>query len=227
MRRGPVIAIFPLVAGAWCTPARATDLVYVNRCVGGCFVTGGVDNAQNEVSSLIIGMHSFSPYSYPDTTFDNTVACIRQKLQPFDFEVVTTKPSVPHHQIILAGAASDGGFAPGTQAIAPYSPGVVKTNAIAFVLSNDVGGDAAVNCWYAAQQLGSMHGLDTEYYCPDLMGVLPTCDVTAKAFTDVDAPCGDYGARACQDPGAPATQNSYVLLGGRAGFNVVFADGFE
>ena len=210
--------------------AGAGDIVfvYVNRCASNCTILPGPNDALNGRSPLVDQSRTITAPTYDDNVFNATVACIADVLAPFEVQVVTSMPPVPHHQLIVAGTPQQLGFPAGVVGVAPYAPGVTTRNAIGFAFAGTIGADPDQLCWVAAQQLGSMYGLDITFHCADLMSYLATCPVAGKTYTNFDAPCGEFMPRACMDGPNVTTQNSFALMLARTeAASRVFRDGFE
>jgi hypothetical protein len=213
------------------SPARATELLYLNRCVGGCSLRRGTDDATTDTSSIPTSsnphLSAFDPAgdgAGDDATWSRVVACLRRVYEPFAIDVTTVDPgSTPHREVMIAGAPTELGLSPGTAAAAPFGCDGIS-NSIGFAFANYIGNDADVICWSAAQAAAITFGLDHEYLRADVMTTLDGC--FPKAFEPIAAPCGDSAPRGCTCGGA--TQTSYALLGSRAGLgSVIFEDSFE
>ena len=175
--------------------ASASGLIYVNRCAGGCMVTGAAtDDAINGKSTLVSGAKTLSAFAHTDADFSATVSCLRSLFARYDVEVITTNPgNVARREMMLAGNATQVGYSSGTGGVAPFD-GTVKDNVIAFTFANDIGADPDKLCWVAAAQVGALYGLEPEYYCADVTTYLTGCGV--KTFADFAAPCGTFSAQA-------------------------------
>jgi len=209
-------------------PARAMDLLYVNRCVGGCALTGGTDDAVMRKSSLLQGSTTVPEFPHGDAAFDATVDCVRSVLAQYDVAVVTSDPGAAvRREVILGGSSQNVIGIAGVWGVAPFFSGVPRDNAIAFAFANDIGANVDALCWIAARGFGALYGLDNNLYCPDVMSDTQGCGT--KTFTNFDATCGESATpRTCNIPGSPATQNSALRLAqvpGRA--DVIFRGLFE
>jgi hypothetical protein len=222
-------AVSAVLALATIAPASALadmDILYINRCVGGCTITPGFDDAINHRSSLVSGTSTIPQFPFADSVFDATVTCIRSVFAPYDVYVTPADPGpVVRRELILAGQPSHIGFPNGVGGVAPWQMGTPINNVIAFAFAASLGADPDLLCWIGAQQIGTLYGLDHAYYCPDVMSYL-SCGL--KTFTDFDAQCGESAVRPCDTSPPRATQNSAEILAvnpGRA--EVVFRNGFE
>jgi hypothetical protein len=225
-----VLGLGVVLATSGASVAHATELLYLNRCVGGCTVHAGNDDATTDTSSIpstTSNLSEFDPAGNgagDDATWNGVVACLERVYEPFAIDVTTVDPgSTPHREIMIAGTATELSVPPGTGAIAPFKCSGVP-DSLSFAFANDIGNDVGTICWFSAQSAATTFGLDHEVLQADVMTYLDGC--VPKAFMPLDAPCGEYSARDCYCGGT--TQNSYELLGSRAGFSsVVFKDAFE
>jgi hypothetical protein len=189
-------------------PATATDLIYLNRCVGGCTVTPGVDDAANHVSSIPSTTAMLPAFAHGDGIFQATLGCVRKAWAAYDVVVTAQSPgSLPRREIMLAGSPQQVGMPAGVPGVAPLFPSP-RDNAIVFAFADEIGPDVDRLCWIASQEVAHLYALDHEFHCEDLMSYLTGCGV--KSFTAVDAQCGEYSPRTCTS--GSATQNSAALL---------------
>lgn len=199
------------IVASWPVLAHATDshLIYLNSCKpNGCLVFPGVDNAVTHTSSIPNQPSTVSAFAFSDATFESTAGCLRAVFAHYDVSITTTDPGqLPRRELMLAGNPQDIGLPSGIPGAAPFT-GQPIDNAIAFAFANTIGDNPDALCWMTANQLGHLYGLDNAHYCPDLMGFTDGCGL--KAFTNVDAPCGEYSDRTCAS--GAATQNSDATL---------------
>jgi hypothetical protein len=129
-------------------------------------------------------------------------------------------------EVILAGNSSNAGLGSGVWGISPWASGTPLDNVIAFAFAAEIGNSVDNLCWTAAQQFGTLYGLDHEYYCPDINSYLSGCGT--KCFTNFAASCCEFSARTCDTTGQPATQNSAARMSAVPGKSVViFRDNFD
>ena len=199
--------------------AEAGGIIYVNRCIGDCTVTPGLDDAINGKSSIPSQPSTLTEFMQGDAAFNATVACLRGLFASYDVTVTATNPgAVARRELMLAGNASQLSVG-ATLGIAPSSgDGTALDNVIAFTFANDIGADVDTLCWVGAAQIAFVYGLEPEYYCPDITGYATSCGL--KSFADHDAPCGTYSAETtCMYSTGAATQNSAQRLAANAGLS--------
>lgn len=130
--------------------ARATDVVYLNRCAAGCTIQPGLDDAINHVSSIPSSNRSLAAFPYGDAAFVATASCLRQAYSRYDVSVTTVDPGLaPRREIMLARIPQELGLPAGIEAIAPIYP-QPRDNEIVFVFAEQVNGDVDKMCWLAA-----------------------------------------------------------------------------
>ena len=161
-----LVLLAPATAGAI---GEVSPLLYLNRCRGGCTVTGGVDDARAMSSSLPCnggascgggscfcggtaeGTYSIGEFeNYLGQTGDEAndewnelVQCLREVYSPYNIMITDTLAdlSTPHTQGIVAGLPSDIGWTGlGVGGIATNGLGCSpKDNVISFSFANTFG----------------------------------------------------------------------------------------
>ena len=199
-------------------------ILFLNGDGGVLHGTGGStweeDSSANKSSISDAGDHNVPGYEYGDASWAEVVQCMREEYARFNIEVTDVDPgSTPHVEVIFAPRFSSvspsqaryddfvGGIAP--SACEPLN------GVIAYTFTSLWGNSPRDICETAAQESAHAFGLDHEFLCEDPMTYLSGCG--RKSFQDVDAPCGEDGARTCSCGGS--TQNSvrvlYSVLGSR------------
>ena len=199
------------VMATWPSAASALDshLIYLNNCKpNGCVIHVGNNNAVTHTSSIPTKQSTLTAFAFSDETFGSAASCLRALFAPYDVNITTSDPgTLPRRELMLAGQSQDLGLSGGSAGLAPFT-GQPIDNAIAFAFANTIGDNPDALCWIAASQIGHLYGLDNAHYCPDVMTYLDQCGV--KAFTVIDAPCGEFSDRTCAS--GAATQNSDATL---------------
>jgi hypothetical protein len=200
-----------------------SKILFVNRCVGGCTIQPGVNDARNNTSSIATTTSFIEEFRWSDEAWNATIDCVKDVYSPYNVQIVTEDPgpSVFHHEAILAGTASDLGLAANIGGIAPAQCSPLN-NVISFSFDNgQVGsnnGDPLTMCWTVAQESAHSFGLPNHVYnCLDPMTYLPGCG--KKYFRNESYPCGEFEPGPCNCSGA--TQNSHFEL------RAVFGDGVQ
>jgi hypothetical protein len=188
-----------------------SKLLYVNRCIGDCFITPGRDDARANTSSIVDGTSTLSEFTGGDEVYDEVIACLRDVYSPYDIEIVTEDPGGDtfHHEAILAGLPEELGLNQNIGGVAPASCEPLN-NVISFSFANSEGTDAETMCWTVAQESAHAFGLPNHVYdCLDPMTYLPgPCG--RKYFRNRGIECGEFQPIECVC--GVSRQNSHVEL---------------
>jgi hypothetical protein len=198
---------------------RVAHIIYLNRCVGGCLIGAGANDARNNTSSIIGQTSSISEFQYSDTIWDAVVACVRDEFSPYDIEVVTDEPaSGDYLEAIVAGDPQEIGQPSTTLGYSPMATDCSSnSNWIGFAFANIHGSDPVLElCATIGHEVGHMYGLDHTLPCKDPMSYEMGCG--AKHFLNLAMECGEFGeARPCQ---CSEKLNTHNQLFERAGAGV-------
>ena len=194
---------------------QIAPVLYVNRCEGGCTIFSGPDDARQSRSSIPDQDVELSEFRHGDDTWNATVDCVREVLEPYEIQVVTEDPGQSsHHRAIVAGTADElgldsppegqiGGVAPLASDCRPLD------NVLSFTFANTLQDNVIDLCWTVVHEAGHAFGLDHAFECSDPMTYISGCGT--KFFRDEPLACGEFEERACQ---CGATQNSHQHLTG-------------
>jgi hypothetical protein len=203
-------------------PSRALyhagpDLLYLNRCAGGCTATAGRDDAVTDHSSIlgrdgVPSTVSLAPFMWDDATWNGVVQCVKETYAIYGVEVVTDPPAGPHVEVMVAGTAAALGLSGNTLGIAPLTNDCsAQDSAIAYAFANaHLSGPDLVSeiCATASHEAGHIYGLDHEFECKDPMTYLTGCG--SKIFLNRTVPCGEFDApRTCK---CSDKQSSHLIL---------------
>lgn len=195
-------------------PGANAVKVYLNGEGGN--LQGGWDNSAENTSALVRG-HGFDEldvpaYSGGSKRWRQTIACVRNKLGDFNIEIVTDRPTKGEYIMAMIGGRPDLlGYPRGVSGIAPYSGNVIP-QAVVFVFERGMRSDVEGTCTSTVHEVGHALGLEHEYLCEDPMSYLSGCG--EKTFQDVNAWCGEYEGRECDNGGK---QNTYRHLADTVG----------
>lgn len=208
--------------------AHTSNIIFLNRCEGGCSISGGFNDSRTNRSTIIRGgTASISPWGKGDAQWEELVACVTALYDPYDMVItdVDPGPNVEHFETIVAGRAAEAGMPSGVGGVAPFSCGIIN-NAISFNFANEpfyANGIKSI-CETVGQETAHAFGLEHEFLCTDPMTYLPDCGL--KWFQDDNASCGELEPAACQ---CRQNQNSHRILedhfgvGANPGPNLDFA----
>jgi hypothetical protein len=194
------------------------QLVYLNRS-GGDYTQGPDDASTNTSAVLQQASQSVTASSVDNALWTQVVACMADRLAPFNIRVTETDPgSAPHREAVFVDSLAELGFSAGVSAIAPSrcpmqdAPDPLQ-RAILFTATTIFGTNARDICENALMSLGFTFYLDRTLHAPDIMSYFAS--QTPKRFVDMQVPCGDTDARDCLCGGT--TQSSYQKLLAYAG----------
>ncbi len=212
--------------------APISNVIYLERCVGGCAITGGSTNDARTLTTTIpsAGTYTISEFensqhqtgAAADAEWADLVTCVQEVYSPFDVVVTDVKPtSGSYHLAIVAGRPQQLGLDANVLGVAPLATNCAAfDNVISFSFSNaHPQSDPTLHvqnvCWTAAQESAHAYGLDHEYSfvdgrsaCNDPMTYRVDCG-GEKFFRNVSANCGEDTERDCR---CTATQNSHRTL---------------
>ncbi|CAN5896683.1 hypothetical protein BH11MYX2_BH11MYX2_26450 [soil metagenome] len=162
--------------GAASVPAGtlAGSTVFVNRCVGGCTVHPGFDNAPLDTSLVPNSTATLAEYTgFTGTEWADIVQCVREIYSPYNVSITDQRPaSVPYEQIMVGGSPQSMGLPGGVGGIGSMLPGCTPNGtgmAFAFtsaidIFAQEAGGSRVYGmCWIIAQETAHNFGLDHEY----------------------------------------------------------------
>jgi hypothetical protein len=215
---------------AFSQPATAAPYLYLNRCSGGCTITGASSNDAAQGMTTIP-----SPGSYIVGEFENVngdigtaadadwaavVQCMKEVYSPYAITVSDVPPTdgTMFNEAVIAGQPQNIGMSADILGIAPLANNCApQANVISFSFANHHGPDARVFniCWTAAQESAHAYGLDHEFSfsdgtsaCSDPMTYRTDCG-GQKFFRNKRAKCGEMAERGCK---CSSTQNSHQQL---------------
>jgi hypothetical protein len=231
----------PAELGDVSAASSVSNIIFINRCVGGCTVIASkVNNAATGDSTIPMGFAdgthiTLAAFPYSDASWNTVLDCVKEIYSPYNV-VVTDQdpgPTVVHTELIVTG--SDPATTlnlQGAAGISPVSPDHSPfNNNIAYVFASDFADDPTVNryfglydmCAAAGQETAHSFGLDHEFDCTDPMTYKPPCG-GIRYFRNQDFSCGTYAVSDCNCCYGPAgqctpncqnagpTQNSHQLL---------------
>jgi hypothetical protein len=212
--------------------AAVSNVIFLERCIGGCRVTNtGVNNAANSESTIPM------PGIYNVTEFENTagqtgadadaewamvVQCVREVYSPYAVEVTDVRPGGVHHVAVVAGNPPELGFDFSVLGVGLFASNCsALDNVMSFSFANAHNQTEVLNrvqniCWTASQEIAHSFGLDHQFEfvkdgrsaCSDPMTYRFDCG-GQKFFRNAQARCGEEAPRACR---CGATQNSHKKL---------------
>ncbi len=167
---------------------QISNVLYLNRCIGGCDVTvvSTVSDAPNFKSTI--------PYEYGDQAegtvlhlpehtvtdqmWNDTVACVRERMRPYNIVVTDQDPgaSVPHHMSLLTNQGADIGYdSPGLGGISQLSYDCSPIDNVISFIFGSLYNNATELCETIAHEAGHAYGLEHIWDCEDLMTYRTDC----------------------------------------------------
>ncbi len=203
----------PTDPGGYATPAigDTSKIIFLNRCVGGCALKNGDNDARINTSTIVSGDSILQEFAHGDAVWNDMVACVKELYAPFDVEIVTDDPgpNTFHHEAMVAGRADDIGYDNNALGVAPISSTCEPfNNVISFTFANAAGSNARFLCEIVGQESAHAFGLDHALDCTDPMTYLASCG--PKYYRDATAKCGEFTERTCFCGGS--AQNSHRKL---------------
>lgn len=215
-------------------PAGAAHYLYLNRCSGGCTVTGGADDARSMTSSIAVaGTHPMTEFqndagqtgAAADAAWNALLTCVQEVYSPFSITVSDQLPSngVSFTEAIVAGNPTEIGLSNDILGVGVVYPDCSPSdNIISFSFANHEFGTGLARtyetCWTVAQETAHSFGLDHEYQftdgqsaCSDPMTYRMDCG-GQKFFRNKPAACGEYVARTCKCGGVQNSVNKLTQV---------------
>lgn len=184
----------PLIEGVDFQGADISRIIYLERCVGGCTLTAGPEDARINSSSILqytgAATAVVSEFSHDEMTWQAVVDCVRELYAPYDVEVtdVDPGPDVFHHKAIVAGSYEEIEY---PRAIGGVAPSICfpRNNAISYTFANQMGNPLYI-CSVVGQETAHAFGLEHAHNCADPMTYLGACG--RQFFRNEAVACGEY-----------------------------------
>lgn len=201
--------------------AEISNVIYMNRCTGGCMVTGGtLNDAVNHVAAYISpGMYQVDEYqnnaqqigAAADAEWNQLVQCVKEIYSPFNVTVTDVKPTTgTWSEAIVGGVAADVGQMPNVGGVGAFSC-APRDNTLSFTFANSgfyfYPGNAQSRVWelclVVGQETAHNFSLDHAYEfidgtstCNDPMTYRSDCG-GQRFFRNKTAQCGEDMVRPC------------------------------
>ncbi|HEX4450304.1 MAG TPA: Ig-like domain-containing protein [Kofleriaceae bacterium] len=224
----PASSLTPLVRISGESP-----FIYLNRCSGGCLVTGGQSDDARDLISDIPPSGQFLVHEFTDENGNTGSAadadwaalrlCMQEVYSPFAVTITDQEPqNTSFTEVLVAGMPTDVQQPADYLGVATISANCSPVdNELAFAFANSHPGSGQDRiyqiCWTAAQESAHAFGLDHEYQftdgesaCRDPMTYRDDC-LGEKFFRNMEADCGTFAEAPCR---CSSTQDSAALLYG-------------
>jgi len=169
--------------------APGSNVIFLNRCVGGCTVhQSGSDNSTTDSST--IGGGVLSAFNGTDAEWTQIKQCMIDVFTPFNVVITDTDPGTASHlEIMIAGLGSDIGVS-GAAGIAPFRCQSYQNNALVFAFANLPGQSVNDICWTAAQEIAHTWSLDHSTDAADPLTY--SLFGSRRYYQDTAAQCGSW-----------------------------------
>jgi hypothetical protein len=200
-------------------------IIYLNK--NGITLAPGDNDSRTNKSTMITRATTIPAWNVSDTTWNATVACMKELFAPFDVTIVTADPGAsPHIEAVFGGTPSMMAMPDTTTGVAPFKSDCTPLeNAIVFTFTAHIPQDARLACEIQAQEVAHAFGLDHERLPGDPMTYMRFDG--NRSFQNQLAECGEDKARMCGVPNAASCrgkQNSVQLLFERLGAKAMPGD---
>jgi len=207
--------------------------LYLERCRGGCTVTGGSINNARTMTSAIPSPGSSNPFPEfenhlgqtgvaADAEWNAIVACVREVYSWYDVAVTDVKPvaGLSYHLNLVSGTPDLIGLPGGTLGISPFACSA-QDNIISFAFSaahSKFSADEYIKdvCWTSSHEAGHAFSLEHEFTfldgrsaCSDPMSYPNGQCNPYRYFRNDQAKCGGFELEPCV---CGSAQNSHLKL---------------
>lgn len=188
-----------------------SNVVYLNRCIGGCTITkvadGQTDSRQNW-SETVDADITFPEFAVSAEDWAAVKACVQNGFGAYDIVVTDVDPgTASHHETIISGLAGDIGLPESVLGISRLSPVCAPyDNSISFAfamhpaISRPSGLDVGELCTTIVHEVGHAYGMEHAYFCQDVMTYIADECGEQKFFRDELMQCGEGFGSQDQDP---------------------------
>jgi uncharacterized protein (TIGR03382 family) len=191
---------------------QVSNVIFLNRCKGGCVVKPGDDDSRTNTSSIAQQQSVLTEWPYGDQQWGNLVQCVRDLYAPFNVKITDVDPGTANHfEVMVAGSAAALGQE-GAGGVAPIEPcdGQLIDNVPSFVFAGDIS-DLDFLCWAAAQESSHVFGLDHQLNPKDPMTYLSP-PRRKPGFQNQYSDCGEEAGQPRECWCGGTQQNSYQHL---------------
>lgn len=194
-------------------PPRPARIIYLARQP--VQITPAEQDDAPTGASSVLAANRRKPVRLPgwrgsDRGWAEVVRCVRALFAPFAVEITDRQPTSTSEYALVAVGGRPGDLGVADRRISGLAPfnGDVIARPVVFAFARLLGNQPRAVCETIGMEVAHAYGLDHAYQCRDVMTYRKPCG--PKAFTDIDARCGERTPRACA--GGAATQNSFRRL---------------
>lgn len=178
--------------------AASSNVIFMNKCTGGCVVSPGQDDSRTNKSSIVSRSGTLPAFPYSADVWNQVMACMRQTFGPFNVVVTDVDPGTAEHLEVLVGTSPQSlGFDSRTGGVAPFACETYVPNALVFDFSGIWGQGTACDatciqnvCSTAAQEIAHTWALDHVTDPNDPMTYYGQGSTVWKKYGNMNSPCG-------------------------------------
>ncbi len=176
-----------------------SNVIFMNKCTGGCLVSRGPDDSRTNRSSIVNSGGTLPAFPYSADVWTQVMTCMQGTFAPFNVTITDVDPGSADHLEVLVGnnAPSAFGFGSGTGGVAPFACQSYVSNALVFDFAGiwgqgtTCGAQCVVNiCATAAQEIAHTWALDHEIDSTDPMTYYGQNVPTPRHFKNASVQCG-------------------------------------
>lgn len=194
-----------------------SKIIYLNHT--GVTLSPGDNDSRTNKSSIVTATTSIPAWNTSATTWNETVACMKDLFKGFNVTVTDVNPgNVPHMEAVFGGTPQQVGMDANTAGVSPFTLDCsIIENSVVFTFTGAFQMTSREACEIMAQEVAHSYGLDHELLASDPMTYLNYNG--NRAFQNQTASCGESTARNCGINGSVCrpNQNSVSLLTERLG----------
>jgi Bacterial Ig domain len=194
-----------------------SKIIYLNH--NGVTLTPGNSDSRTNRSSIAQQQTTIPAWAVSATTWNATVACMRDMFSRFDVQVTDVDPgSANHIEAVFGGSPTQLGMPSNVAGVSPFTTDCsIIENSIVFTFTDVIPADAQTACEIMSQEVAHSFGLDHELLASDPMTYLQYTG--NRTFKDQAVSCGESTARPCGINGSTCrpNQDSVALLAERLG----------
>jgi hypothetical protein len=204
-------------------PAVVSNVLFLNRCQGGCTIIGGADfdDARNNRSFIPPpGSHAFTEFkgrdgvlgtADDDDEWNKVLACVREVYSYYNVDVTDQLPAAgTFHMAIVSGKPEQIGLPARTLGISPFScTGVDNAISFSFVEEHaSISSDDFVKrlCWTITHEAGHSFTLEHTFHwadddrsgCDDVMSYDDQSCHPLRYFRGRASTCGGFTQEPCR-----------------------------
>ena len=176
-----------------------SNVIFMNRCAGGCAVTlSSNDDSRTNKSAIVSRNGNLGAFPYGDAAWTDVMSCVKATFAPFNVVITDADPGSASHLEIMTGTTPQSlGFDAQTGGVAPFYCEAYQSNALVFDFAGIWGSGTTCNaqcvtniCATAAQEIAHTWSLDHVIDPSDPMTYYGQNVVAQRRFKNAANQCG-------------------------------------